>query len=220
MVQAQSNGVPAEFPPASFTGNQFVDSQGCAFIRAGISGVDRWVPRVDRARNQLCHFQPTFAAVAEATAEEPAEEMVADAMATVEADTPTSEVTTSLANAPLTIERPEQPLPVARASVATSVAPVAVETPPSPAVPRMTLAEVCVAMAANGRTYINAATGDPVVCGATNAKTTPKLALFGNPEIPASNPTSSVRNVPNPPAGYRRVWSDGRLNTQRGLPNG
>ena len=220
MVKAQSNGVPAEFPPASFTGNQFVDSQGCAFIRAGISGVDRWVPRVDRARNQLCHFQPTFAVVAETSVEEPVQEVIAETSEAVEAEVPTDEVITSLAIAPLSIERPDQIQPVARASVAAAVAPVAEVTAPTPEIPRMTLAEVCVAMAANGRTYINAATGDPVVCGATNAKTTPKLALFGNPEIPASNPTSSVRNVPNPPAGYRRVWSDGRLNTQRGLPNG
>ena len=65
-AQAQSSGVPAEFPPTSFSGNQYVDSNGCAFIRAGVGGIVTWVPRVDRRRNQLCSFQSTFAQVASA----------------------------------------------------------------------------------------------------------------------------------------------------------
>ena len=38
MAQAQSSGVLADFPPSSFNSNQFVDSAGCAFIRAGVGG--------------------------------------------------------------------------------------------------------------------------------------------------------------------------------------
>lgn len=53
---------PAEFPPASFKGNQFVDSRGCIYIRAGIDGNVTWVPRVSRNRKQVCGYKPTVVA--------------------------------------------------------------------------------------------------------------------------------------------------------------
>ncbi len=68
-LQAQtlrSSGPPAEYPPASFKGKQFVDSRGCVYIRAGIDGNVNWVPRVARNRKQLCGYKPT--AIAGSTA--------------------------------------------------------------------------------------------------------------------------------------------------------
>lgn len=53
---------PAEFPPASYKGEQYVDSKGCIYIRAGIDGNVTWVPRVSRKRQQICGYKPSLTA--------------------------------------------------------------------------------------------------------------------------------------------------------------
>lgn len=52
---------PAELPPSSYAADYYVDSRGCAYIRAGYGGNVSWIPRVTRARRVVCGQTPTFA---------------------------------------------------------------------------------------------------------------------------------------------------------------
>ena len=55
-VAAQDLRGPRELPAPGYSGQQYVDSAGCVFLRAGISGRVTWVARVDRDRRQLCGY--------------------------------------------------------------------------------------------------------------------------------------------------------------------
>lgn len=170
---AAQSFLPAEFPPADFEGNQYVDSNGCAFIRAGISGVTNWVPRMNRAREPLCGFQPTFASATPQPEPQPAPEPVI------------AEADPEPAPAPIQIPAPAQvaeapaPRPAASAapSAGASIESVAsIATPPSidpapeaapaePEVRSITLAEACEGRTGIQPRFINSRTGQPIDCG-------------------------------------------------------
>jgi cell division septation protein DedD len=50
---------PAELPPAAFQGQQYVDSRGCMFVRAGTAAKVLWVPRVSRDGQPQCSAAPS-----------------------------------------------------------------------------------------------------------------------------------------------------------------
>lgn len=50
---------PAELPPSDYAGQQYVDSKGCMFVRAGRPGEVVWIPRVTREGKPLCDNPPS-----------------------------------------------------------------------------------------------------------------------------------------------------------------
>jgi len=58
-LQARDTYSPAERPPAGYGGQQYVDSEGCLFMRAGHGGQTVWIPRVTRAGVPMCGYPPS-----------------------------------------------------------------------------------------------------------------------------------------------------------------
>lgn len=214
----QKDTGPAEQPPASYTGKQYVDSRGCVYIRAGYAGLVDWVPRVTRGRDVVCGFKPTFAAKPAAQEAAPVKTVAKPKAAPVKTAPRTVAQTT-----PRTVAKPAQ---VAAAPVATAA--------PEPTLPSnaQALARAQRSGACNGAPIVSARYVDTgriaVRCGAA-----PKPVQVAKP-VPAAKPAPTPMRVtvtkpkaqpaPQPvrvaavtvPPGYESVWRDDRLNPNRG----
>lgn len=217
-AEAQSlrkNSTPAEFPPSSYSGNQYVDSNGCVFVRAGVNGATNWVPRVTRERKLVCGFQPSLTAEERSTATKPVE-VVQITLEPSEAPAPMPE--------PVVKAKPE---PVRVANVARPVAPAKMSAA-SASADQITYMQP--RTQAVKPTEPQADTKPVVVTRARFAKL-PERVFNRKPRrgdiVYEGYVAGDVRVVPRhvyenrgnalvkPPKGYRPVWDDDRLNPQR-----
>ncbi len=198
ITMAEAQAVPAETPPASYSGTQYVDSRGCAFVRVGVGAAVDWVPRVGRDRRQICGQTPTQVARA---APDPAPAPVA-------APAPTRPAATA--------SRPAVVAPAAPRPVATTPRPVATTPRPVPQPTAPAATGNCPNLPADIRQYF---TGDDVRCGPQAVH--PGDAARGLDRSSALQEGGAIRQVVryevDPPAGYRAAWDDGRMNPYRGV---
>ncbi len=214
--------MPAEFPPASYKGKQYVDSLGCVYIRAGVDGNVTWVPRVTRARQPICGAQPTFAAA------KPAPSEPAKVAATPQPAPAPKPAQPAKATAPA-------PKPVKVVSVPVQPKKAAVTQPvmakqPAPAMRKAAIQQHAPVRAGNCSPHM---TGNGLRCGPQNEY--PVTYGYGNGPVqpgtvvkPGSVPPGT-RVAPkhvyhqqknatagvSVPKGYRPVWTDDRLNPKR-----
>lgn len=143
-AQAQSLrnvGEPAEFPPSSYKGTQYIDSKGCVFVRAGISGDVSWIPRVTRSRNQICNQKPSLpnAVTSIAPKRQPASEPVQITLDAPKANAPVAQPAAPVAKKVVkAAPKPavaKRPAPVRKPVVVAKVAKPAVVVP-TPAAPK------------------------------------------------------------------------------------
>jgi len=247
-AQAQSAsdiGGPRERPPASFTGQQFVDSRGCVFLRAGLGGAVNWVPRVGRDRRAMCGYPPTFgggAATAVVRAEPPAApapQPVARTVARSSAEPPPSSFVPApvqgiaVAQAPVRTMQRVVPQPTVAAPVASPVVPSTPSfsgtkigcTRAAPVPQRLKLT--------NGGTVVVCTRGDGTLEGlrapiypagsGVGASLSPapgtRMVPLGQPSGVGTSQTDVrvATQTVRVPEGYKLAWEDDRLNPLRGV---
>ncbi|WP_112311077.1 SPOR domain-containing protein [Pseudogemmobacter bohemicus] len=228
---------PAEMPPAGFKGQQYVDSRGCVFLRAGYGGRETWVPRISHDRKQLCGYAPSGRAVV--TAE--AAPTVADPALAAKAAAGSTPKTTGT-KIPSINTKPGAPLPLPApmqsAFDAAGSAPVAAAPKKTAAAAAVTSSDgyrlTCPATAPVAQKFRVEGGGTRTLCtkgdGTLDGASFPRLQTGGSDSwtgtatavATGKSVTVTTRKggstaIPTPPPGYKLAWEDDRLNPRRGL---
>ena len=235
-------GGPRELPPPGFTGQQFVDSRGCIFLKAGYGGTVTWVPRVDRNHKALCGLPPTFGPQAPIEMAEDAPLIAVpqapvapkvETMPRVAAAQPARRAAPAIVVPEVTLASAPPPAPAtaANAAVSASLRPGQIGCFASAPVPiRVALrggGTVVVCTPGDGRltgwrspiypapAAVGAAfsgTGAMASAGSAGVQYAPPAARIA---APATNAVAASTAVVMP-KGYKLAWKDDRLNPLRG----
>lgn len=192
---------PAEFPPSSFTGKQYIDSKGCVYVRAGIDGNTTWVPRVSRARKHICGQTPSLGSTQVAAAKSQPKPEVPVITITPEPTIPVVSAPAPAAQQPAPAPRvvaqarpAPKPAPKPRV-IAKKPAPVVVQPAPQP---QVVASGQCAGASAISSKYINSSQKLVIRCGPQTgghgAYGTQQRLTYGT-AVPATAPIKAPNQI-------------------------